>query len=126
MVYQSALTDEQDELLDNLQNHAIKCIFGPLSGRKLIEKAAINTLRERREQLCDKFASKLASDHLFSHWFPLKTSRASKRTNGKKEIYLEEKARCEQLRNSPLHYFRQRLNGKDGKTYGKCNEEYRV
>ena len=38
VVYHSSLTDEQDELLDNLQNHALRCIFKSekrLSGRKL-------------------------------------------------------------------------------------------
>ena len=118
------MTDEQDELLDNLQNHALKCIFGPMSGRKLREKANLPTLRSRREDLCDKFAVKLAANPLFTHWFPQKTTRA--RGAVKQEKYLEEKARCDRLKNSPLYYFRRRLNGKEGKVYGKRNEEYRI
>ena len=39
VVYHSSLTDAQDEELDRLQNHALKCIFGPHSGRKLREMA---------------------------------------------------------------------------------------
>ena len=89
-----------------------------MSGRKLREAAGITTLRERREVLCDKFAAKLAANPLFSHWFPLKNTRASMRQAVKKEIYIEEKARCERLRNSPL-------NGKEGKQYGKRYAEYR-
>ena len=94
-----------------------------MSGRKLREKAGLTTLRERREQICDKFAAKLASNPLFAHWFPLKQARAS--TRQKQEKYREEKARCDRLMNSPLYYFRRRLNGKPGKTYGKRYEEYR-
>ena len=124
-VYHSSLTDEQDETLDGLQNHALKCIFGPLSGRKLRDLAGVTTLRKRREEICDKFAKKLVSNPLFTHWFPLKKTRASARNTGKQEVYLEEKARCSRLQNSPLFYFRRRLNGKEGKTYGKRYEEYR-
>ena len=125
-VYHSSLTDEQDEQLDRLQNHALKCIFGPMSGRKLREKAGLTTLRARREQICDKFATKLSVNPLFTHWFPLKETRSSGRSAVKQEIYKEEKARCDRLKNSPLYYFRRRLNGKPGKIYGKRNEEYRL
>ena len=72
VVYHSSLTDAQDEELDRLQNHALKCIYGQFSGRKLREMAGITTLRERRETLCDKFAGKLLGNPLFLHWFPLK------------------------------------------------------
>ena len=39
--------------------------------------------------------------------------------------YKEEFARCDRLKNSPLYYMRRRLNGKEGKTYGKRNSKYR-
>ena len=36
VVYHAMITDEQDELIENLQNHALKLIFGPgLSARKM-------------------------------------------------------------------------------------------
>ena len=125
VVYHSSLTDKQDEELDRLQNHALKCIFGPLLGRKLRDLAGVTMLRRRREDLCDKFARKLVSNPQFAGWFPLKQTRASSRQTGKQEIYLEERARCDQLKNSPMHYFRRQLNGKQGETYGKRYEEYR-
>ena len=126
VVYHSSLTDQQDELLDNLQNAALRCIFGPgLSGRKMRDLADIQTLRKRREQMCDKFALKCSRDPLFADWFPLKTSRSSTRNSKNQEVYLESKARCERLANSPFFYFRRRLNGKEGKTYGTRYAEYR-
>ena len=126
VVYHSSLTDEQDELLDRLQNHALMCIYGPMSGRRLREASGLPTLRERRESLCDKFALKLSTNPLFAHWFPLKDTRASTRRSVRQEVFKEEKARCERLMNSPLYYFRRRLNGKEGRSYWKRNEEYRT
>ena len=39
--------------------------------------------------------------------------------------YQETFARCDRLRNLPLHYMRRRLNGKAGKEYGERNRCYR-
>ena len=125
MVFHSSLTDEQDERIERLQDHALKCIYGgEKSARKLRGIAGINTLRERREELCMKFSLKCARDPVFARWFPQRTSRRSGRTNGS-EQYLEEKARCERMRNSPVFFFRRLLNGKEGKSIGARNREYR-
>ena len=126
MVYHSSLTDEQDELLDRQQNQALKCIYGPgISGRRMREMAGITTLRERRIEQCDKFAAKCLSSDRFAGWFPLKNTRRSGRRTGKSEEYVEFKARCDRLFNSPLFYMRRRLNGKEAKVYGSRNAEYR-
>ena len=125
-VYHSSLTDEQDEKLEGLQVTALKAIYDPfLSGRKLRDRAGITTLRTRREDIAFKFASKCATNPRLTHLFPLKNTRRSTRQAVTKEIYLETKARCDRLRNSPLHYYRRVLNGKVGKNYGKRYAEYR-
>ena len=60
VVYHSSLTIEQDKEIERLQNHALKCIFGPdISAARMREKAGLDTLRHRRETLADKFAAKL-------------------------------------------------------------------
>ena len=41
------------------------------------------------------------------------------------EPFIEERARCNRLRESPIFYMRRRLNGKEGKTYGQRNRDYR-
>ena len=104
VVFHSSLTDEQDERLERLQDHALKTIYGTeLSARRPRGIAEIATLRERREELCKKFALKCARDSVFEHWFPLNQNRRSLRTgNGNEEVYLEEKTRCERMKNSPL------------------------
>ena len=127
VVYHSSLTDQQDELLDGLQNGALRCIFEPgLSGRKMRDLAEVVTLRSRREEQCDKFARKCSVNPLFARYFPLKMARTSARNGKQTEVYLESKARCERLHNSPFFYFRRRLNGKEGKKYGLRNAEYRI
>ena len=121
-VYHSMLTDEQDELLENSQVGALRVIFGyGISGRRLREMANVKTLRSRRIEHCDNFARKAAADAHFSKWFPKKNARASARNNP--EVYREEYARCDRLKNSPIFYMRRRLNGKQGKNYG---ERYRI
>ena len=125
VVFHSSYTDGQDERIERLQDHALKCIYGPgISARKMREMADIPTLRGRRIELSDKFAKKCAASGRFHHWFPTKQTRSSARSQNK-EMYLEEKARCNRLMNSPIFYFRRRLNGKEGKTYGKRNSQYR-
>ena len=84
--------------------------------------AGVTTLRQRRIELCDKFAQKTANNPRFHHWFPKnKPARKSRHSLP----YREEFARCDRLKNSPLFYMRRRLNGKDGKTYGKRYCHYR-
>ena len=122
-VYHSMLTDLQDQALENAQVGALRCIFGyGMSARKLRQRAGLSTLRARRVEFTDKFAVKCAASDRFGGWFPLKADRTSARVS---EKYVEEYAKCDRLKNSPLFYMRRRLNGKEGKTYGAKNSEYR-
>ena len=99
-VYHSSLTDDQDERLERLQDHVLKCIFGPeLSARRLRGMAGLTTLRERREEIVKKFAFKCSNGPALAHWFPL---REVTRTTRNTDVYKEEKPRCERLKNSPL------------------------
>ena len=125
-VYHSSLSNEQDEKIERLQSHALKCIYGPwISARKMRDLAGITTLRKRRETICDKFVKKCLGNPLFDHWFLRKMTRTSHRNKKTNEEFLEKKARCKRLFDSPIFYFRRRLNGKVGKEYGKRNAEYR-
>ena len=121
-VYHSMITDSQDEAIERLQTHALRCIYGArLSGRRMREMAGIETLRQRRIGHCDKFAAKCVQSVRFSGWFPENVRRRSTRN---REEYLEEYARCNRLMNSPLFYMRRRLNGKPGRTYGQRTVSY--
>ena len=73
--------------------------------------------------MVDDFAAKAEASPRFSAWFPKKVGvRAASRV---KEVYQETFARCDRLRNSPVHYMRRCLNGKQGKSYGERNRKYR-
>ena len=90
------LTDEQDELLDRCQAHALRCIFGKdMSYEKMRELAGVTTLRQRREELCDKFAAKCLKNPRFAPWFPRRDTWRSGRSGG--EDFREEFARCDRL-----------------------------
>ena len=71
--------------------------------------------------MCGKFAAKAAANPRFEFWFPPRVVRSGRRG---KEFH-EFPARTDRLFNSPLYYYRRRLNGKPGKTYGERNRRYR-
>ena len=78
-VYHSILTDEQQELLDNLQNHALRLIFGTgIMGRKLRVWQMLTALREGRIEHCNKFVLNCVNSDSFCDWFPLKGSLSYK------------------------------------------------
>ena len=102
-VYHSLLTDEQDQMVEGLQASALRCIYGyqtPYS--KMRKLAGVTTLRDRRIAACDKFANKCLGSTRFSKWFPLK--KGGRGRGRQKEIYHEEFARCDRLKNSPIFY----------------------
>ena len=124
VVYHPMLSDEQDEQLERMQAQALKSIFGwEHSYAALRSRAKIPTLRQRREDMVDKFAATCAASPVFKRWFPRRErTRQASRTS---EVYVETFARCDRLRNSPVHYMRRRLNGKVGRPHGSRNREYR-
>ena len=124
VVYHAMLTDEQDQHVERLQARALKSIYGyKMSYADMRKKAGVTTLRERRTVLADKFAEKAAGNPRFRDWFPLRAGRQGGRRAA--EVYQEFAARTDRLHNSPLYYFRRRLNGKEGRSYGERNKEYR-
>ena len=122
VVYHPMLNDDQDQQIERMQAQALKCIYGfKDSYATMRDKAGVTTHRARRIVLCDKFAQKAAASDRFGHWFPLRKGRLGRHS----EQYQELPARTDRLFNSPLYYFRRRLNGKSGKTYGERNKKYR-
>ena len=125
VVYHSLLNDEQDQIIERLQSKTLKCIYGPkIPYAKMRQMADVPTLRQRCIDACDRFDEKCIDSPRFTKWFPL-NDRERRSNRGAGEKYLEEFARCDRLKNSPIFYFRRRMNGKDGKTYGERNRRYR-
>ena len=121
VVYHPMLTDEQHQQIEHLQAKALKNIYGYKdSYAEMRRKAGVTTHRARRIEMCDKFAQKDCGNPRFD-WLPELTGRLGRRS----EVYQEFQARTDRLFNSPLFYYRRRLNGKAGKTYGERNRKYR-
>ena len=109
--------------MERLQRQALKVIFGTdLSYTEMRKLAGIETLRQRRITLSDKFSKKCLDSDRFGHWFP---ERRAVRRGRAGEKYEEEFARCKRLFNSPLFFMRRRLNGKEGLEYWEKNRERR-
>ena len=125
VVYHPQLTDEQDQRIERLQARALKNIFGyKMKYSDMRARAELTTHRERRILLADKFAQKAANHPRYSdRWFPLREGRQGTRRQA--ETYKEFTARTDRLNNTPLFYFRRRLNGKEGKRFGERNRRYR-
>ena len=88
VVYHPLLNDNQDQQLERLQRQALKVIFGTnLSNTEMRTLAGIETLRQRRVNLRDKFSSKCADSERFGHWFP---ERRAVRGGRSGEKYVEE------------------------------------
>ena len=122
VVYHSMLTDYQDQTIERLQSQALKSIYGfGVSYSDMREMTRIPTLRARRIELVDKFIDKARSNPRYDRWFPRRTGRQG----SNREEYLELTARTDRLNNTPLIFFRRRLNGKEGKINGERNREYR-
>ena len=108
VVYHSLLTGEQSALLERLQYRALKCIYGiNQSYRALLGESGLEDLKTRRQTALEKFAKK-AQAGKFGHWFP---KRNLVRPLRDQKEYLEETARCDRLKNSPIFAMRRVLNG---------------
>ena len=107
--YHSMLTSTQSMALERMQSVALKTIFGwDVSYRQCLEKANINSLSERRHQMCLNFAKKTEANPRFAHWFPIRrqTDHDLRRT----ERLQVDFAKHERLRRSPIHFMRRLLN----------------
>ena len=95
VVLHSMLTDRQGDEIEKLQVTALRCVYGyGIPYARMREMSGLDTLRQRRIDATDKFATKCAAGERFAHWFPRMSSRQSARNPQK---YREDYARCERL-----------------------------
>ena len=110
VTYHSMLGVTRISEIEKLQKLALKIIFGVtgVTYESLLERADIETVACRRQRLVDGFIKRAVVHPEFKEWFP------SKRFSGynlrEEKIYMEKRTRTSRLYNSPLYYFRRRLN----------------
>ena len=110
-VYNSSLTLTQSGQLERLQAMALKAIYGfNHSYRSLLSISGPTSLKARRDERGDRFASRCLSNPRYADWFKVhQPARITRRPLSNEE----ERARTAWLYSSPLFHLRRRLNGRE-------------
>ena len=110
-VWHSSLTEENINDLERVQKTAIKVILqDKYKGYKNgLAQLDIETLEDRREELCLNFAKKCTKSDKLKHMFPLNVKSHTMETR-KDEKYKVQFANTERLKNSAVIYMQNLLN----------------
>ena len=110
-VWHSSLTKENKDDLERVQKTALRVILGERfkTYKNALDLLDLQTLDERREQLCLNFAKRAAKHPKLMHLFPLnlKSHQMNTRNVGK---YKVQYAHTERLRRSTIIYMQNLLN----------------
>ena len=113
-VWHSSLTKENKDDLERVQKTALKVILGGKfkTYKNALDLLDMQTLDERREQLCLNFAKRAAKHPKLMHLFPMnpKSHQMNTRNVGK---YKVQYAHTERLRKSAIIYMQNMLNEHD-------------
>ena len=111
-VWHSALTRAQTNHIEKVQKRVLRLILGSQyqSYEVALNVTQLETLDDRRNRLCLKFAQSLAISPQFCHWLPLnnETSMRLRNPNPFKQIM----CRTERYRTSPIPSFIKSLNNR--------------
>ena len=107
-VWSGALTCAEIIKIERVQKTAVKLILGNsyTNYDEALVKLDLDTLEERRDQICLKFAKRCTKNHKFKHWFP-KTSKIETR-NG--DTYLRPTAKTKRYMISSIPHLVDLLN----------------
>ena len=110
-VWHSGLTEENRNDLERIQKSAVRIILGDayIGYKKSLVKLEMETLEDRRKQLCLNFALKCKKNPKTSNMFP-ENMKVHKMITRYEEKYQVEYANTERLRNSPIVYMQNLLN----------------
>ena len=111
LVWHSSLTQENANDLERVQKSAFKIILqnSNLKYKKALQILQLETLSDRRENLCLKFAQTCTKNPKFQDMFP-KNSKSLNMTLRNPESYKIEKANTERYTKSPIIYMQKLLN----------------
>ena len=110
-VWHSSLSKENRDDLERVQKTAFRIILGERfkTYKKALQLLDLQTLDERREQLCLTFAKRASKHPKFMHFFPLnqKSHQMNTRNFEKFKVHY---AHTERLKNSAIIYMQKLLN----------------
>ena len=113
----SSLTEHNKSDLERVQKSALKVILGSkyVSYQKALDILDLETLEERREHLCLKFAQKCTRNEKAKKIFPLK-KKIHPMNIRKEEIYEVQNANTDRLQKFSVIYMQNLLNENKNQT----------
>ena len=117
VVWHSSLTQENTDDLERVQKSAVKVILAEkyMGYKKSLEKLNIETLYNRREQLCLNFAKSCIKNPKFNNMFPKNTKTHSMEMRNP-EVFNVNHANTERFRKSAMIYMQHLLNEDEEKS----------
>ena len=117
VVYHSLIPKYLADGLERAQKQAMKIVFGRgMDYARILEDGVLETLEERREKSCLRFAMKARSSARFGNkWFPVNNVERVAR-HGTRRIYKEKRYRTDRDRNNPMQYMLRLLNEHENET----------
>ena len=113
VVWHSSLTQENSEDIERVQKAAIRIILGQKYEKyeDALIKVNLDSLKERREKLCEKFAQKCVdSDNVRCNDMFEKRQKTHIMVTRKEESYVVNHANTERLKKSAVPYLQRILN----------------
>ena len=116
VLWHSSLTQKCRNKLERVQKSALRVILGSryTNYDDALKELNLQTLDERRQSLCVKFAKKCLETKKFKNWFPL-NRKMHQMKKSDSEKYLVTKSFTERHRRSALPSMRRILNEKEKK-----------
>ena len=111
VVWHSSLTEEDSDNLERVQKNALRVIldYKYVNYESALQILKIKTLKERREQLCGKFAKKCTISNKFKDLFTENVKEHEMKTR-KKEKYSVSMANTERYKKSAIPFMQRLLN----------------
>ena len=114
VVYHSLIPAYMSAKLEQVQRQAVKIIYGwKCDYGRVLEDGLLETLEERREKNCLKFALKCVNTERFGRkWFPYTEIDRDARSTTRR-VYRENVCRTDRERNNPIQYMLRALNANE-------------
>ena len=110
-MWHSSLTKENSDDIERVQKSAVKIMLGNkyIGYQKSLEKLDIETLKDRRNQLCLNFALKSRKNPKTKHMFPENEKLHTMQLRNPERFKVEQ-AKTERFKNSSIIFMQNLLN----------------
>ena len=111
-VWHPGLTVYQTNQIEGIQKRALRLILGSqyISYDQALLATQLESLADRRERLCLRFAQSLTKSLHFREWLPLRPKHPDSRALRKRSTYQPIRCRTDRYKQSPIPFFISILN----------------